>query len=90
MRRKQADTDMYMQGLYFREALLSSVCNNSLWMEKGAKPHEYPKKTFMQTIEKEQNINHNTLTEEEKKKQTEMLFKSLSVMQSNYNLNHKD
>ena len=90
MRRKQTDTEMYMQGLYFREALLSSVCNNSLWMKKGSKPHEYPKKTFMDTIEEEQKIKNNVLTEEEKIKQTQMLFNSLSIMQANFNLNHKD
>ena len=88
-RKKEKDTEMYMQGLYFREALLSSVCNNSLWMRKGAKPHEYPKQTFMETIEEQKNIENNTLTEEEKKRRTELLFRELQLMQSNFNLTHK-
>lgn len=88
LRRKEHDSEMYFQGLYFREALMSSVCNSTLWMKKGSKPHEYPKETFMAKIENERKVQKNELTEEEKIRQTQMLFKKLSIMESNFNLAH--
>lgn len=83
---KQHDTEMYMQGLYFREALLSSVCNNSLWMKSGSSPYKYPEKTYTELME-EKEMNEN-MTDDEKKKQTELLFEKLSIMQMNFEHSH--
>lgn len=88
LRLKEHDTQMYMQGLYFREALLSSVCNNSLWMKSGSKPYQYPEKTYTEMMEEEKR--NENMTDEEKKRQTEMLFEKLSIMQHNFEISHKN
>lgn len=86
--KKQKDTEMYMQGLYFREALLSSVCNNSIWLKKGSEPYKYPAKSFTELMEERSTSNKELLSEDEKKLQTKMLFKNLSLMKANYDLTH--
>lgn len=50
MRRKIADENAWLQGLYVREALLATVGN--MFKEKSAQPYEYPK--LPQLLQKEQ------------------------------------
>lgn len=60
LREKQRDYEFWLQGLYFREAVNSSVGN--AFLEKGAKPFEYPSEPFSSS-EKDKK---QELTEEER------------------------
>lgn len=50
---------------------------------------KYIEKPIMCEIEEKQTENKKTLTEEEKKRQTEQLFLRLRIMGANFNLNHE-
>lgn len=80
-RMKEKNAEMHLQGIYMRDAILSTICN--AFQGKGAKPYEYPKEPYDFSPETE-------LTEQEKDEQIEMLFASLSMMKSNFDKNHKD
>ena len=76
MKLEEQNQMMYFQGIYFRDALLCTVGN----MFNNGKPLKYPDKPYEFFEEQKE------LTEEEKKKRTEMLFKSLEVSKVNDNL----
>lgn len=42
---------MHLQGRYFMEALLSTVCN--MFRSKGQKPYEYPKEPYLLDLDNE-------------------------------------
>lgn len=86
LRKKERDTEMYFQGLYFRDAITCTVGN--MFAKKGSKPIEYPKETYMTKIEHERKENNGELTEEEKIQKTKLLFANLQSMQANFNLTH--
>lgn len=50
-RRKMEDQHAWLQGLYVREALASTVGN--MFLKDGAKPNEYPKEAYSITSDKE-------------------------------------
>ena len=49
LKRRQQNETLWMQGLYIRDALLSTVGN--MFTEKGATPIEYPKEPYSITAE---------------------------------------
>lgn len=76
MKLEEQNQMMYYQGIYFRDALLCTVGN----MFNEGEPLKYPKKPYGFFEEQKE------LTEEEKKKQTELFFKSLEVSKVNDDL----
>lgn len=72
----------HLQGKYFAEAILSTVCN--MLSSKSSKKYEYPEKPY-DLYNKEQD-----LTEEKLQKQRELFVTKLMLMQTNYELNHKN
>ena len=83
--RQVQDEQMWYMGQYIMSALDATVCNNSIWKGKHAKPSKYIEKPILADI----NSNETEITEEEKKKKTENLFMQLQIMQSNFNLTHQ-
>lgn len=75
---KEINAQMYLQGIYMRDAILSTICN--AFKGKGAEPYEYPKEPYDLTAETE-------LTEQEKDEQIERLFASLQIMKDNFDRN---
>lgn len=86
LRLKERDEAYWLQGIYFQQALLATVGN--MFKSKSAKPHKYPEHPF--TSNKLANKSPNKLTEDERKQQVNNLFLSLKVMQSNFNIEHKN
>ena len=82
------DREMWILGSYFRDALISTVGN--MFKSKGSKTIEYPKTPYMQSEEFKRLNNNQELTEEEKIEQTKILFGQLQIMQSNFELSHKE
>lgn len=72
----------YLQGIYFRDALLSTVGN--MFKKKGAKPYEYPEKPY--EFEQKNKI----ASEEEIELQRQLFLANLQLMQANFELSHKD
>lgn len=62
------------------EALMCTVGN---MFSKGAR-HKYPKKPY------ELFANSNELSDEEKKRQTELLFAKMNIMATNFNLSKQE
>jgi len=76
---KETNGLMHIQGQYFAEAIMSTVCNQL--GGKTSKKHEYPKKPY--------NIDSkNELSEDELQKQREAFVAGLMVMKSNFELEH--
>lgn len=67
----------HLQGIYFRDALLSTVGN--MFAKKGAKPMEYPAEPYEFKSEEQRE-----LTEEEKDIQRQAFLASLFTMQANF------
>ena len=65
---------MYVQGLYVRDAIASSICNS--FKGKNAKPFEYPKKPY--------ELHEHELTEKEKEKQVQDLFAGLMAQKARF------
>lgn len=72
---------MYLQGIYVRDALLSTVGN--MFKGKGTKDFEYPKEPYSLNSEETDNSNKE-LTEEEKDLQVKMLFANLESMKRRF------
>ena len=79
---KEADLLNWYAGQYFGEAIMSTIGNSSLFKAKGHKAHEYPKEPFTMTIEREKH--EQNLSDEEKKRRTEALFRNLEIMAFNF------
>ena len=76
-RMKEQDYLAWILGQYFASALDATVCNAFLWRKKGEKAHQYVDKPVLQNIEqKKEKIDNTPLTEEEKKKQQEIIWMS--------------
>lgn len=72
------DVLAYRQGVYVRDALISTVGN--MFLKKGAKAFEYPSKPYGLNDEP---------TEEEKRQQNKLLLDSLMMMKKNFEMTHK-
>lgn len=73
---------MHIQGMYFAEAINSTVGN--MFKKKTSKPHEYPKKPY------ELKKKETEFTEEELQRQREMFVMQFEAMRINFNLSKKD
>lgn len=80
LRLEQQDAMLYRQGLYVRDALLCTVGN--MFGGKSAKKIEYPKKPY--------GVGAKELTEEEIKKQRELLIANLNALKINHDLQKKN
>ena len=78
-----ADERDYMCGVYTYEAVQTALSN--AFRGKGAKPIEYRKKSIMAEIEEQRRLENPT--EEEKKKQLDLLRKQLFGMQERFEKN---
>lgn len=76
---EEANGLMHIQGQYFAEAIMATICNQL--GGKTGKKHEYPKKPY--EINKKQE-----LSEDELQKQREAFVAGLMVMKSNFELEH--
>lgn len=72
---KEKNAFMHLQGIYMRDAILSSICN--AFKGKGQEPYEYPKEPY--------DLSANTeLTEKEKDEQIELLFANLGSLKDKF------
>lgn len=82
---KEQDFFNWTLGKYFAEAISATVGN--MFNKKGQKEHEYPKKPYLSEQNDSSNAN---MSEEEKKRKTELFFARLQAMQTNFELNQID
>lgn len=75
-----ANTVAHIQGMYFVEALISTVGN--MFAGKNSKPHEYPDKPYDLG-------NTGELSEEEIQVQRDLIVARFMAMQTNFELNKK-
>lgn len=81
------DVEQYRMGLYTYEAV--SVAVSNMFRKKGQKPNNYREKPILQEYDEKIKSNQ-PLSEEEKKRQTELLFANLRIMQANFENNNKE
>lgn len=89
--RKKQEAEMieytaWIYGAYTSHAIMATIGNSSWFKDKKAKAHEYPKNPI---ADKYQHKYEENMSEEEKKKQTELLFAKLNVMKTNFEIAHK-
>lgn len=72
------NTIAHIQGAYFAEAILSTVCNSL--SDKHAKKHEYPAKPY--------DLSPNKNTESENERQLELFKAQLNTTMNNFNRTH--
>lgn len=77
--RKRDDINNYNLGIYFAEAIASTVGNQL--SGKHSKPHKYPDKPFSE--------NKNN-SEEELQRKRELFMSALKVKMTNFNLSQKE
>lgn len=82
-RRLLEDERDYMCGIYTFQAVSTAISN--AFRDKGAKPYEYRDKSIMAEIEEQRRLMNPT--EEEKKKQLDLLRKQLFGMQERFEKN---
>ena len=85
LKEEKHDTHMWMMGSYIYEAF--SVVLANAFRKKGTSAKHYRDKPYM--MEAQENGVRGELTKEEKVEKTETLFKILSVMQANFELEKK-
>lgn len=85
MRRQNEDTNMWIQGRYFYTALDVLVEQVISGFSKKKTNAKYPEEPMHVTAEKKKQ-ELKELTEQEKRRQTELLFMRLKTMQTNYEL----
>ena len=78
----------YIQGIYVRDALNSTVGN--MFKKKGTKAIEYPSEPYAlsggETNTADNDFNDGEMTVAEKKEKTERLFMMLQLQMANFNL----
>ena len=86
IKKDEQNTFAYIQGIYFRDALASTVGN--MFKKKGAKAIEYPSEPYnLYANTNEENGNEDGgMSEAEKRKKTEALFGMLRLMQANFEI----
>lgn len=78
----------WVYGIYTSNAIMSTIGNSSWFKDKNTKAHEYPKNP-LEKVDRDKQLYSDDLTEEEKKRETELLFAKLNVMKVNFDLAHK-
>ena len=71
LKRRQQNEMSYMQGIYFRDAILSTVCN--MLADKGSKKFEYPAEPYPVTAEQVAEQEAARYREEEQRLKADML-----------------
>lgn len=86
LKKEEQNAFAYIQGIYFRDALASTVGN--MFKKKGAKAIEYPSKPYDLNAgaEEESGEQDGGMSEAEKRKKTEALFGMLRLMQANFEI----
>lgn len=87
LKKEEQNVFAYLQGVYVRDALASTVGN--MFKKKGAKATEYPSEPY-KLYDNQTTGNHGEsdggMSEEEKRKKTEALFGMLRLMQANFEI----
>ena len=87
LKKEEQNVFAYLQGVYVRDALASTVGN--MFKKKGAKATEYPSEPY-KLYDNQTTDNHGesdgSMSEEEKRKKTEALFGMLRLMQANFEI----
>lgn len=87
IRQKMLDESSWLMGAYVYEAVTTVMSN--VFSKSGQ--HTYRDKPFTEELQVKEKMRESEgkapLTEEEKKKYTERLFLTLSIMQANFNIN---
>lgn len=87
LKKEEDNAYAYIQGIYVRDALASTVGN--MFRKKGSKAIEYPSEPYGmykdEQIEEVQD-GEEIMTEDEKRRKTEALFMQLRLMQANFEL----
>lgn len=78
---EEQNTLMYIQGRYFADAIMATVCN--MFRGQGHKPYEFPKEPYK--FEKEE---ERELTPMEKDLAVKQLFAELQQMKENFDKKH--
>lgn len=82
---KEQNALYHLEGAYTKSALDATVGN--MFKKKGAKAIEYPAQPFdLDGGSSESPDSPDGMSEEEKKRKTQMLFASLRIMQANFEL----
>ena len=86
LKKEEQNAFAYIQGIYVRDALSSTVGN--MFKKKGAKAIEYPSEPYdlYAKADKDTGETGGGMTEEEKRRKTEALFGMLKIMQVNFEL----
>lgn len=86
LKKDEQNAFAYIQGIYVRDALASTVGN--MFKKKGAKAIEYPSEPYNlhANVENESGESDGGMSLEEKKKKTEALFGMLRLMQANFEI----
>ena len=84
LKRKMQDERDYFCGIYTYEAVATALSN--AFRKQGTKPASYRNKSIMEEIESNRKLNNPT--EDEKIKQTQMLFDYLDGLQKRFEQNH--
>lgn len=85
LKKEEQNAFAYIQGVYVRDALASTVGN--MMKKKGAKAIEYPSQPYdLYKEDVSSDTGENGMTEAEKRKKTEEIFGVLSVMKANFDI----
>lgn len=75
-----------MLGIYFREALKSTVCNAILWKDKSDEADQYPSEPFL--WKSGLSGNRNEISEDEKQKAVDLFFAQEKARRVNWKRTH--
>lgn len=86
IKKEEQNAFAYIQGIYVRDALASTVGN--MFKKKGAKAIEYPSQPYdlYAKAEEQGGESDGGMSEAEKRKKTEALFGMLRLMQANFEI----
>ena len=89
IKKEEQNAFAYIQGVYVRDALSSTVGN--MFKKKGAKAIEYPSQPYDLYAKADEAIEESDggMSEAEKRKKTEALFGMLRLMQANFEISKK-
>lgn len=85
---KMVEFTGWIYGIYTSNAIMSTIGNSSWFKDKHTKAHEYPDNP-LEKVNRDKQLYSDDLTEEEKKRETELLFAKLNVMKVNFDMAHK-
>jgi len=85
LKKEEQNVFAYLQGIYVRDALASTVGN--MFKKKGAKATEYPSEPYpLYDQVSTESESDGGMSEAEKRRKTEALFGMLRLMQANFEM----